>query len=143
MRSLLVVDPAARLSAAAVLLNPWVAGGASSAPLGSVADQLKRFNTRRKFRGGVRKIMATNVRRPGWRRRMAWGHSADLSRPSLRAQIFARLGRTPRTDDGSADEGKEDWGGKEDGGGGAASSRGGAASSSARSAGGAGTGRKA
>ena len=63
VRSLLVVDPAARLSAAAVLLNPWVAGGASSAPLGSVADQLKRFNARRRFRGGVRKIMATNVRR--------------------------------------------------------------------------------
>lgn len=61
VRRLLTVDPADRMSAAAVLTVPWVLGGASSAPLGSVADQLRRFNTRRRFRGGVRKVMATNV----------------------------------------------------------------------------------
>jgi hypothetical protein len=65
VRQLLVVDPSLRLPASAVLAHPWVAGGASAAPLPSVAAKLKEFNARRKFRDGVRKVIATNVREGG------------------------------------------------------------------------------
>jgi serine/threonine protein kinase len=62
VRQLLLVDPEKRLPAAKVLEHPWVAGGASAAPLSSVAARLKQFNARRKFRDGVHKVMVTNVR---------------------------------------------------------------------------------
>jgi hypothetical protein len=59
---LLVVDPAKRLSAREVLAHPWlVAGSASSAPLTSAAEQLRRFNARRRLKHGVRKIMAAHA----------------------------------------------------------------------------------
>lgn len=77
VRRCLVVDPGARLTAKGVLAHPWVApfapragsdGAArppSAAAAGSVstrslniADNLRRFNARRKFREGVRKVQA-------------------------------------------------------------------------------------
>jgi len=57
VRKLLVVDPAARLAAADVARHPWVAGGAVATPL-NIASELRKFNARRRFREGVRKVQA-------------------------------------------------------------------------------------
>lgn len=61
VRKLLTVDPTKRLTSAEILKHPWVAGGASSAPLNNVGAELKKFNARRKFRQGVRKVQALRM----------------------------------------------------------------------------------
>lgn len=63
MRHCLVVLPAYRYSAAEVLRHPWIVSGGISEGSGvaatlNIAEQLKRFNARQKFRDGVRKVQA-------------------------------------------------------------------------------------
>eukprot|EP00047_Mylnosiga_fluctuans_P000520 m.194689 g.194689 ORF g.194689 m.194689 type:complete len:322 (-) comp10075_c2_seq37:87-1052(-) len=56
---LIVLDPAARLSAAGALKHPWVQGqAASSNQLVDTFSRLKEFNAHRKLRGGANAIMA-------------------------------------------------------------------------------------
>jgi hypothetical protein len=56
------VDPAKRLSAAEVLRHRWLAvGGASVAPLASAAEQLRKYQAKRRFKNGVRKVMAAQM----------------------------------------------------------------------------------
>lgn len=61
LRRLLVVDPLARYGAEDVLKHPWVTGGARTVKLDSAYTQLRRFNARRRFRAGVKKVMAAQA----------------------------------------------------------------------------------
>jgi serine/threonine protein kinase len=74
----LTVDPKKRLTAQQVLAHPWVVSGgkASSSSTPSlhrdgtvelhIADNLRKFNARRRFREGIRKVQAlTRLRRLG------------------------------------------------------------------------------
>jgi hypothetical protein len=73
VKSLLVVDSTARYSALDVLKHPWTTGGASAVVL-NVKDNLHKYNARRRFREGVRKVQAM--------------------------QLFAKLGKMKLEDDG-------------------------------------------
>ena len=62
VRKLLVVDVETRLSAAGVLAHPWVRdGGSEGSVLGSAYDNLRKLNARKRFRQGVRKVMAAQT----------------------------------------------------------------------------------
>lgn len=51
IKSLLVRDPAARLNAEQLLSHPWVIGeGTPRKQLPNVTQQIKEYNTRRKFK---------------------------------------------------------------------------------------------
>eukprot|EP01134_Creolimax_fragrantissima_P006534 CFRG6534T1 len=58
---LLNKDPSKRPTASELLRHPWMTGElASTAEIKGTIDQLKRFNARRKFRAGVKGLMACN-----------------------------------------------------------------------------------
>ena len=61
VRKLLVVDISKRLSATDVLKHPWVRDGGSEAQLSSAYDHLRKLNARKRFRQGVRKVMAAQT----------------------------------------------------------------------------------
>jgi len=61
--SLLTVSPPRRLSAAQALRNKWITGdGAALAgkDLGKNLEEFKRFNAKRKFKGAVKAVIASN-----------------------------------------------------------------------------------
>jgi len=63
IRKLLVLDPTKRLSAADILKHNWVVNGGSggATTLDSAFEHLRKYNARRRFRQGVRKVMAANA----------------------------------------------------------------------------------
>lgn len=61
--SLLTVSPARRLSGSEALLNKWIMGDdakLAGKDLGKNLEEFKRFNARRKFKGAVKAVMASN-----------------------------------------------------------------------------------
>lgn len=61
--SLLTVSPARRLSGSEALLNKWIMGDdakLAGKDLGKNLQEFKRFNARRKFKGAVKAVMASN-----------------------------------------------------------------------------------
>ena len=58
---LLVVDPAARLSAAEVLQHPWVVTKASESNLTNAAEGIKKIQVRKRFRQAVLRVVAANT----------------------------------------------------------------------------------
>jgi len=58
---LLVVDPAARLSAAEVLQHPWVVNKASESVLSGAAEGIKKIQVRKRFRQAVLRVVAANT----------------------------------------------------------------------------------
>jgi hypothetical protein len=122
VRQLLVVDPAKRLcvartlpgsdscplppihplppprwlrsSAVDVMKHKWVAGGgAGGAATLNIGEQLRKFNARRRFREGVRKVQALQVRPPGGAVRVCRGACTIPPAASARPQKFAKLGK--------------------------------------------------
>jgi serine/threonine protein kinase len=64
VRKLLVVDVEKRLSADEILAHPWVKDGGlnnSSVQLVSAYSNLKKHNARRRFRQGVKKVIAAQT----------------------------------------------------------------------------------
>ncbi|RHY90190.1 hypothetical protein DYB37_006171 [Aphanomyces astaci] len=57
--SMLVLNPAERATADALLQHPWITGVVSSVPLKTAVQELKRFNARRKFKAAVKTVQAT------------------------------------------------------------------------------------
>ena len=56
IRSLLVIDPSARLNASQILEHPWIAGDSTPrTELPNVTEKIKAYNTNRKF-----KVINTN-----------------------------------------------------------------------------------
>lgn len=55
------MDPLKRITAKEVLVHPWITGGARTTKLESAFTQLRRFNARRRFRAGVKKVMAAQA----------------------------------------------------------------------------------
>ena len=63
---LLVVDPALRLTAKQALQHPWITREDHSVEaMKSAQAQLKKYNTRRRFRGAIRAVQMANVRKHG------------------------------------------------------------------------------
>uniref|UniRef100_A0A7S2XV40 non-specific serine/threonine protein kinase n=1 Tax=Fibrocapsa japonica TaxID=94617 RepID=A0A7S2XV40_9STRA len=63
IRKLLTVDPNKRITAAEAMQHPWVTGAdetLAARNLDSQLRELRRFNARRKFRSGVKAIVAAN-----------------------------------------------------------------------------------
>jgi calcium/calmodulin-dependent protein kinase-4 len=61
IRSLLVRDPQKRLDAEQLLSHPWVIGeGTPRKQLPNVTQQIKEYNTRRKFKRATYLVMAAN-----------------------------------------------------------------------------------
>lgn len=61
--SLLMVSPTRRLSAQEALQNKWMTGDAShlaGKDLGKNLEEFKKFNAKRKFKGAVKAVIATN-----------------------------------------------------------------------------------
>lgn len=51
IKSLLVVDPGARLNASQILEHPWIAGESTPrTELPNVTEKIKEYNSRRKFK---------------------------------------------------------------------------------------------
>lgn len=62
IKQMLIQDPAKRPDIATLLKHPWIVnGGSSDKQLGTgVKDALKQFQARKKFKGAIRAIAATN-----------------------------------------------------------------------------------
>ena len=61
IKSLLVRDPAERLNADQLMAHPWIIGeGTPRKSLPNVTQQIKEYNTRRKFKRATYLVMAAN-----------------------------------------------------------------------------------
>ena len=63
IKSLLQIDPAKRPSAAAAMNHDWFTKHAtelSTTDLSKTIDNMKKWNARRKLKGGIKAVMASN-----------------------------------------------------------------------------------
>jgi len=60
IQKMMCADPLQRYTVNQCLAHPWFAGEAPDAPLGDIADQIKQFQARKKLRGAIFTVMATN-----------------------------------------------------------------------------------
>lgn len=60
INKLLVVDPKKRLTAKEVLSHPWIMKPRKDHQLSMVADSMKSFNAKRRWKGAVHTLIATN-----------------------------------------------------------------------------------
>ena len=60
IKSLLVIDPMARLNATQILEHPWVSGDSTPrTELHNVTDKIREFNAKRRFKVGTIKLITS------------------------------------------------------------------------------------
>jgi calcium/calmodulin-dependent protein kinase I len=94
VRRLLVVDVQKRYTAEEVLKHPWITGGASTVHLPQTYEQLRRYNARRRFRQGVRKVMAAQTFAKFGNLSLVAKQQAEAEAAALAAAASKRGGQT-------------------------------------------------